>query len=93
MSEPKFSPSFWFDGPGSTIVISCSTCKACTNYKIVVTGHTGYSACKVLHKIPENIRQQKTYQCEHFVPDLKSKDYDMVMKQLTNTVVKKVTIV
>jgi len=84
MSKTEFSPSFMYDGPGNTVVVSCTTCSACENLDIVVTGNTGYLACKVLHEIPVKIRDQKTYQCDHFIPDPKSRDYDMVMKQLEN---------
>ena len=82
MKTPDYSPSSMYDGPGNTVLVSCLTCHACTNFDIVVTGNTGYQACKVLHEIPAKIRDQKTYQCDHFIPDPKSRHYDMVMKQL-----------
>jgi len=84
MSEIEFSPSFMYDGPGNTVMISCATCRACKNYDIVVAEGSGYLVCKALKTIPDNILQQKTYQCDHFLPDTKSRDYDMVMKQLEN---------
>ncbi len=82
MSKRKFSPSFWYDG-GSAVTVSCPLCHACKNYKVKTLNRQGTItfevSCTVLSPIPHDLREHKTFHCEHFIEDKQSRDYELVM--------------
>jgi hypothetical protein len=76
-NKVEVGPSF-MDVPGGSVVTSCPICRACMNQINDVEKWT--ITCKVRGEIPDEIGMRKTFECEYYIPNPESYDYELVQK-------------